>query len=69
MSTFKSSSKEWCNRVQMNKSAIYERDEKAKDVIMRNHLDMRLKNSAAGNINEQMGAMKNHAKKLAYEFN
>lgn len=53
----------------MNKSAIYERDEKAKDVIMRNHLDMRLKNSAAGNINEQMGAMKNHAKKLAYEFN
>lgn len=69
MSSFKDSSQKWYNRVQLNKSAIYERDEKAKERIMRNHLDMRLRNSAAGSINEQMGAMRNHAKKLAYEFN
>lgn len=52
----------------MNKSAIYERDELAKDRIMRTHLDMRLRNSATSDINTRMGTMRGQAQKLANEF-
>lgn len=52
----------------MNKSAIYERDEMDKDRIMKNHLDMRFRNSASFKINEKMGTMRNQAKKLANEY-
>ena len=54
---------------QLNKSAIYERDELAKDKIMQGHLDLRLRNTAAFRINENLGSMRNQAKRLAKEYN
>ena len=53
----------------MNKTIIYEKDEEAKDKIMRSHLDMRLKNNNAYKINEKMTTLRHQANKLAQDFN
>ena len=69
VSSFKESGKNWYNKVQINKSAIYERDEAKKDMLMRMHLDMTLRNSATEKINRELGTMHNQARKLANEYN
>lgn len=69
VSSYRNSNIEWDNRVKMNKTIIYEKDEEAKDKIMRSHLDMRLKNNNAYKINEKMTTLRHQANKLAQDFN
>jgi hypothetical protein len=51
MSTFRDSFIEHEGIVKKNKSLIKERDELAKDMIMDNHLDYRLKNNSEAKVN------------------
>ena len=68
MSSFHNSFIEFENTVKKNKSIIKERDERAKDLIMDTHLDMRLKNNSEYKVNEKLLNMKQHAKKIADSY-
>lgn len=67
VSSFRSSGREWLERVQKNKSIFKERDDQKKEKIISLHLDMRLQNAASYRLNERMSSMRNQAKKLALD--
>lgn len=69
LSPFKNSSKEWNNRVRLNRTIMHEKKEETKDKIVLNHLDMRVTNQTTSTINERMAALRHQAKKLASDFN
>lgn len=68
MSSFRNTGKTWHSKVQENKSMIYEKDTSKREKILKNHLDLRLRNNSSFKVEEQMGSMKAKAKKLGADF-
>jgi hypothetical protein len=68
VSSFRESGRGWTEKVRENRSAIYRRDTKFRNSIIKEQLDMRLRNTCSFKVTEKMDSMAAKAKVLSKDF-